>query len=59
MQGALDNLVTAAGRLHDDHASTKMKGDSAYLVQQVITSAYDIAKAAKQLMTTAESVYKN
>ena len=58
MKQALDGLIAASQRLSDDHASNKTKGDMPFLVQQVVTSAYDVAKAAKFLMTTAESIYK-
>ena len=51
--------MTASSHLHDEHRSTKAKGDTAQCVQQVVVLAFDVAKAARKLVTKAEVAYKS
>lgn len=51
----LQLMMSSAARLHLECKSAVLPGntvDMAFLTQQVIQCAYDIAKAAKQLVTT-------
>ena len=51
--------MSASSRLHDEHKSSKAKGDVARSVQQVMVLAFDVAKAARELVTKAEVAYKS
>lgn len=55
MRGALRLMITSAARLQVECRSSVFPDrtiDAAMLTQQVIQCAYDIAKAAKQLVMT-------
>ena len=55
MRVSLQLMKTSAARLQVECKSAVLPGntvDMAFLTQQVIQCAYDIAKAAKQLVTT-------
>ena len=54
----MNDLVAASSRLQEEHKSTKAKGDMAQCVQQVVVLAFDVAKAARKLVTKAEAAYK-
>ena len=54
----MNDLVTASSHLQEEHRSTKAKGDMVQCVQQVVVLAFDVAKAARELVTKAEAVYK-
>ena len=52
---SLQLMLSSAARLQVECKSAVLPGntvDTAFLTQQVIQCAYDIAKAAKQLVTT-------
>ena len=54
----MNDLMMASSRLQEEHRSTKAKGDVAQCAQRVIVLAFDVAKAARELVTKAEAVYK-
>ena len=54
----VEGLVTASYHLKQDHLTNKAQSID-YHIQQIITSAYDVVKAARSLLVKAEEVYKH